>query len=101
MMLLAGVARQDAAGVNAIQLNRQTSQTSQISMNNIHMLLQAKSSLTKEKAGEMLQQVKAVVDAADLGQIAKEKDAKKDGDDEKRKEIEKALDVYKTLDDVY
>ena len=57
--------------------------------------------MTKEKAGEMLQQVKAVVDAADLGQIAKEKDAKKDGDDEKRKEIEKALDVYKTLDDVY
>lgn len=38
-----------------------------------------------------------------MKEIAKDKDAKKkdSGDDDKRKEIEKALDIYKALEGVY
>ena len=88
------------AGANAIQLNRTAAQPAHINLDNMHMLLQAKGNITMENAGKMLQDVRLVVDQASLDQITDPKDAKKEGEDQ-RKEIEKALDIYKTLNDLY
>ena len=51
----------------------------------------------------MLQQVKSVVNSFDLAQLAKDKDQKKKDEytDKRKEEVEKALEIYKALDDVY
>lgn len=51
----------------------------------------------------MLQQVKSVVNSFDLAQLAKDKDQKQKDEytDKRKEEVEKALEIYKALDDVY
>ena len=57
----------------------------------------------------MLQQVKSVLNSANLAEITKDKEVTKDKDqkkkddplDKRREEVEKAMDIYKSLDDVY
>ena len=54
MMLVAAVIRQDIDHVNAIQLNPNTIQLSQLNLNDVHRLLQQKSKVSRENAEEML-----------------------------------------------
>lgn len=66
MMLLAAVINQDIDHVNAIQLNPNTIQLSQLTLNDVHRLLQQKSKVSRENAEEMLQKIKALVNKSDL-----------------------------------
>lgn len=54
MMLVAAVIKQDIDHVNAIQLNPNTIQLSQLTLNDVHRLLQQKSKVSRENAEEML-----------------------------------------------
>lgn len=68
----------------------------------MHILLQNKNLITKPRAEAMLKEIRAVVSSASLDDKDTKGAAPADpAAEQRRKDVEKALDLYKGLEDFY